>query len=103
MQRALTQAKVECKDLEQLTKEDPAAYDSQANGGTEVGVQIVRGMLRTHKLCLEARINRYIPVDHPIIAWMLEHVTLLLNTLVRGQTGSRRGPGSGEDHSASSW
>ncbi len=45
--RALTQAKVECKDLDQLTKEDPAAYDSQANGGTEVGVQLVKGMLRT--------------------------------------------------------
>ena len=85
--RALTQAKVECKDLAQLTKEDPAAYDSQANGGTEVGVQLVKGMLRTHKLCLESRLDRYIPVDHPIIAWMLEHVTLLLNTLVRGTDG----------------
>ncbi len=85
--RALTQAKVECKDLDQLTKEDPAAYDSQANGGTEVGVQLVKGMLRTHKLCLESRIDRYIPVDHPIVAWMLEHVTLLLNTLVRGTDG----------------
>ena len=85
--RALTQAKVECKDLAQLSKEDPAAYDSQANGGVEVGVQLVRGMMRTHKLCLEARIIRYIPVDHPVVAWMLEHVTLLLNTLVRGTDG----------------
>ncbi len=78
---------MECKDLDQLTKEDPAADDSQANGGTEIGVQLVKGMLRTHKLCLESRVDRYIPVGHPIVAWMLEHVTLLLNTLVRGTDG----------------
>ena len=53
--RVMGLAKVDFKDLEQMTKEDPATYDSQSNGGTEVGVRLVRGMLRTVKLCLEQR------------------------------------------------
>ncbi len=49
--------KEKCHNLENLQKENPPAYDSQANGGTEVGIRIVRGMFRTLKLCLEARIS----------------------------------------------
>ncbi len=86
--RVMELAKVDFKDLEQMTKEDPATYDSQSNGGTEVGVRLVRGMLRTIKLCLEQRIDKYIPVDHPVMAWMVEHVCLLLNVLVRGEDGA---------------
>ena len=33
-----------------ISKEDPAPYDSQGNGGTEVGVMILRGLFRTLKL-----------------------------------------------------
>ena len=71
----------------QLTREQPAAYDSQSNGGTEVGVRLIRGLLRTVKLCLESHISKYIPVDHPVVAWMTEHVCLMLNVLVRGEDG----------------
>ena len=54
-----------------------------SNGGTEIGVQLLRGLFRTVKLCLEQRINKLIPVDHPLIAWMMEHTAFLQNTLVR--------------------
>ncbi len=87
VRRAMELARVECKDLNQLSKEDPAAYDSQSNGGTEIGVRLIRGLFRTVKLCLEARINKYIPIDHPIIAWMMQHVCLLLNCMVKGGDG----------------
>jgi hypothetical protein len=80
-------ARVECKELDQLAKEDPAAYDSQSNGGTEIGVRMIRGLFRTLKLCLEARIDKYIPIDHPIIAWMMQHVCLLLNCMIKGDDG----------------
>jgi hypothetical protein len=76
VRRAMELARVECKELDQLAKEDPAAYDSQSNGGTEIGVRMIRGLFRTLKLCLEARIDKYIPIDHPIIAWMMQHVCL---------------------------
>ena len=35
-----------------VQEENPVAYDSQANGGVEVGVKIVRRVFRTLKLCL---------------------------------------------------
>ena len=60
---------------------------AQANGGIEVGVQIVRGMLRTLKLCLEQRIDKHMPVSHPVVAWLLEHACLVVNALVRGTGG----------------
>ena len=81
---SLEMAKVEVKAIEQITSESPPAYDSQANGGTEVGVRVIRGLLRTLKLCLESRIDKHIPVGHPIVAWMLEHVCLILTATVRG-------------------
>ena len=45
--RVIELAKIECKNFTQLSKEQSAAYDSQSNGGTEVGVGLVRGLLRT--------------------------------------------------------
>ena len=80
-------AKVELKDLEKLSKEEPAKYDSQSNGATEVGVKLMRGIFRTLKLCPEARLDKYIPVTHPVVPWLLEHTALVLNTLVRGEDG----------------
>ncbi len=87
VKRVMELAKVECKDLDQMAKEDPVAYDSQSNGGTEVGVRLVRGLLRTVKLCLEQRLDRFIPIDHPVIAWMMEHTCLLINVLAQGEDG----------------
>ena len=50
----------EWKAMENVQTESPAAYESQSNGGIEVGIKIVRGMFRTLKLCLEARPGKYI-------------------------------------------
>lgn len=85
--RAIELAKVELKDMEQASKEDPVAYDSMTNGGTEIGVQRIRRLLRTSKLCLEQRLDKQIPVDHPMIAWLMEHAQLLLIAVVRGADG----------------
>ncbi len=85
--RAVELAKIEIRELDQVSREDPAAYDSMANGGTEVGVKLIRGLFRTVKLCIEQRVDKRIPVDHPFIAWMMEHASLLLNAMVRGTDG----------------
>ena len=74
-------------EVPSVAVEHSAKYDSQASGGTEVGVKLLRGLFRSVKLCLEARINMEIPVDHPMIASMMEHASLLLNALVRGTDG----------------
>ena len=70
-----------------IATEHPAPYESQSNGATEVGVRIVRGLFRTLKLCLEDRIGAYIPPSHPVIAWLLEYTTMILNIKSKGQDG----------------
>ncbi len=87
VKRVLELVKIDCKDLEQASKEDPAAYDSQSNGGIEQAIRTLRGVFRTLKLCLEERFDKTIPVDHPVVHWLLEHACLLLNVMVRGDDG----------------
>ena len=38
-------------------------------------------------MCFEQRIDRHIPVSHPVVEWLLEHACCLINTLVRGDDG----------------
>ncbi len=73
--------------LKKISKEEPPAHDSQSNGGTEVGVMLIRGIFRTLKLCLEARIGKYVPVAHAVVSWLLEHSALMLNIKSRGPDG----------------
>ena len=73
--------------LKRLSKEEPAKYDSQSNGGVEVGVMLIRGLFRTLKLCLESQVGRFIPISHAVLPWLLEHTCLILNVTSRGTDG----------------
>ena len=70
-----------------VSQESSTKHDSQSNGGTEIGVRLLRGLFRTTKLCMESRINKYVPVSHALVPWIMEHTALLLNTVVRGEDG----------------
>ena len=87
VRRTIGLAKAECRDIQQISKEESAAYDSQSNGLTEVGVRLVRGVFRTLKLCIEDRIDKLIPSDHPLVSWLLEHTYHILNVMVKGEDG----------------
>ena len=50
---------------------NPPAYDPQANGTIEKGVQDVNTQQRKTKFALEARIGSTIPSDHPVMEWGL--------------------------------
>ena len=67
--------------------ESPPAYDPRANGSIENAVQVAKGVLRTVKLCLEARIERRIPDDHPLVTWMVEHAAWLSTVCKKGEDG----------------
>ena len=60
-------------DETKVKHETSVAYDSQSNGGTEVGVRNVRGLFRTLKACLEERVKHYVPPGHALIPWVLQH------------------------------
>ena len=39
------------------------------------------------KRCLEVRLRQRIPVDHPLMAWLVKHAAWVLTTRVRGKDG----------------
>ena len=85
--RLAGRVKAKCADLEQVSTEASARYDSQSNGLTEVGIMMIRGLFRSLKLCLESRIERRIPESHALISWLLQHTCLVLNACVKGPDG----------------
>ena len=70
-----------------MSEEHQAKYDSHSNGGIEAGVQFIRGLFRTLKLCAEARIGKFIPVNHAIVSWLLEQAAFILNVKQKGADG----------------
>ncbi len=87
VRRVVDLVKLWSDDAKRVTKEEPAKYESQSNGGTEIGVRNVRGLFRTLKLCLESRIGKHVPNTHAMIPWLLEHTCTLLNARLRGEDG----------------
>jgi hypothetical protein len=67
--------------------------ESQSNGGIEGAVRIVKGLLRVHLMALEAKIGAKFPSGHPVLAWLVEHVTDVISKHmvgVDGKTGYER-------------
>ena len=76
--------------IAQASREAPPAYDSSSNGAVEAAVKAVQGLLRTVKLGFERKANCVVPEEHPLLAWMVEHVGWILTTRARrtdGRTG----------------
>ena len=69
------------------SSEHSADYDSQANGGTETAVRMIRGPFRSMRLDLEKRIGWKIPIHHATMTWLLNHVANLRNVLGVGDDG----------------
>ena len=54
-------------------------YDSKSNGKLGKAIQEVEGHIRTLKLHTEDRIGKSIPLAHPVIHWMQEYATEVIN------------------------
>ena len=52
--------------------------ESQSNGGAERSAQVVKGQVRTLKLCLEDRLQRRITLPHPLCTRLVEHSAILI-------------------------
>ena len=68
--------------------ENAPEYDPQANGNAEVGVKLVKGMVRTMRPGLERELGFRVPARHPLITWLLQHAANTLTWVVKGQDGS---------------
>ena len=58
--------------LEQVMSENSPEYDPQAHGNAEVGVKIVKGMLRTHRSNLETELG-YRNARHHVVGEAFRH------------------------------
>ena len=59
--------------LKETTLDCSPAYDSDANGQAERGVQAAEGITRTMKLELEHRLGARVPASHPLLGWLVRH------------------------------
>ena len=59
--------------------ENTAPKDSQANGVVERAVGEVKGMIRTLRSALDRHFDEPLPEAHPIFAFLIEHVGLLIS------------------------
>ena len=71
----------------QALPEAPPAYEPQSNGGVENAVKQLKGLIRTLMLALQARIQGEVPVDHPLMLWLVEHAAELLTKHLVGHDG----------------
>ena len=59
--------------------EASAVGESQSNGRAEAAVQQWEDQMRTIKAGLESRLGQKVPLKHPVVLWMVEHVSSLIN------------------------
>ncbi len=61
--------------------------ESASNGGIEGSVKIVKGLLRVHLAALEHKIGGKFPSGHPVLTWLVEHVTDIISKYMVGLDG----------------
>ena len=71
-------------DVDEAKEEHSLPYDSQANGGVENGIRNMRGMFRSIRCCLEDRLGKKFPLNHPVMAWMVMHAASIMTIRHRG-------------------
>ena len=65
----------------------PAPGESESNGVTESGVRLFKGLLRVHLAALERKAEVMFPSEHPVTAWLVEHVSDVLSKYLLGADG----------------
>jgi hypothetical protein len=61
--------------------------ESASNGIIEGAVKTVKGVLRVHLLALERKIGATFPAGHPVLTWLVEHVSDVINKYMVGLDG----------------
>ena len=73
--------------LATVREEHSKEYDSQSHGATETRIRSVRMYFRTLRHFFEAQLGRKVPIDHPVMAWLLSWTATLQNIVARGPDG----------------
>ena len=70
-----------------MVVESSPVGDSQGNGVVERVIMSVQGQIRVLRSALEDRIKAKLEPDHPVLAWMCEYASVLLNRFEVGKDG----------------
>ena len=87
LRHALTESRIHVEQLERIQEEHPVDYDHAGNGEVEAAVKQLTGILRTNKLDLEKRINKEVPLSHPLMTWLVEYSAWMITVRVVGKDG----------------
>ena len=85
VERAMAALKI--SGVEQVAEESSVPYDPQTNGSAESSGRLGKGMFKALLIGLERDIKARIPLDHPIVPWLLSHGAMLRTLLVKGDDG----------------
>ena len=67
--------------------EGSVTYDPQTNGAAGNAVRPFKGSLRANLLSFERQLQARIPVNHPILAWLVTYAASVRTMRVRGPDG----------------
>ena len=70
-----------------VVEEGSVPYDPQTNGAAESAVRLLKGTLKANLLSLERHIQARVPVDHPIVTWLVSHAAGVRTMRVKGPDG----------------
>ena len=84
--KAVIDAVCHQRQAQTILEESPKG-SSASNGVVEKGVQDAEHQVRALRLSLEARLNSKIPINHPIIPWLVQHAGFTHNRFQLGHDG----------------
>ena len=83
----LWNAPLKMSAVEHVVDEGSVPNDPPTNSAAESAGRLVKGMFKVLLLGLEREIEARMPLDHPIIPWILSHGPMLRTFLLRGDDG----------------
>ena len=63
--------------------EGSVPYDPQTSGAAEKAVRLLKGSIKTILLGLERQIHAKVPIDHPIMGWLVSHAAHVNHAVAR--------------------
>ena len=64
--------------------EGSVPYGPPTNGAAEHAVRLLKGTLRANLMGLERHLDARVPLDHPVLAWLVSYAASARTMRVRG-------------------
>ena len=84
--KCVTDAMINARAAQTIKEESPVG-SSQSNGTIENAVGESEAQIRTGRLALEHNFMHRIPINHPIVPWLVKHCSFALNRFLIGHDG----------------